>query len=208
MFLGQGGGDSREGCKIKLMSELVILLSHPRLESSIVNRRMIEGVREIDGVSVRHLESLYPDYKIDVGAERAAIEKADALVFQFPFYWYSAPSHLKRWQDEVMGYGWAFGPEGDKMKGKSFFVAVTTGGPQDSYQAGGYNNFSMPELLCPYEQMANLTGMRHFSPLVVHGAPELKLANGNSREEIIERHICVYRQQIYECLKKTEGEPE
>ena len=42
-------------------------------------------------------------YNIDLWSKEI-ISQASALVFQFPLYWMSAPSLLKKWQDEVFTY--------------------------------------------------------------------------------------------------------
>ena len=46
---------------------------------------------------------------------------------------------------------------------------ITKGGPEWSYRSGGYNNYSISELLRPLQQTANLCGMRWMAPFVVHG---------------------------------------
>jgi glutathione-regulated potassium-efflux system ancillary protein KefG len=47
---------------------------------------------------------------------------------------------------------------------------VSTGGPAQAYRKGGYNRFPVRELLAPWEQTANLCGMRFLAPFVVHAA--------------------------------------
>ncbi|GAL26611.1 NAD(P)H oxidoreductase YRKL [Vibrio variabilis] len=47
--------------------------------------------------------------------------KADVIVLQFPFYWYSMPALLKKWMDDVFSFNFAYGPEGDKLKVKISF---------------------------------------------------------------------------------------
>ncbi len=93
----------------------------------------------------------------------------DRIVFQFPLYWYSSPALLKEWQDVVLTYGWAYGAEGTKLHGREFMLAISTGGPEEAYQAGGYNNYSLSELLKPFQATANLTGMRYLPVLKVQG---------------------------------------
>ncbi len=91
----------------------------------------------------------------------------DRVVFQFPFYWYSSPPLLKKWFDDVLTYGWAFGPGGDHLKGKEFIVATTTGGKESEYHSGGYNWFTISELLRPI-QMHHHQMQRHLSPRYCH----------------------------------------
>lgn len=92
------------------------------------------------------------------------------IVFQHPFYWYSTPALFKEWQDRVLEYGFAYPPkEGKELQGKTWLSVITKGGPEWSYRSGGYNNYSISELLRPLQQTANLCGMRWMAPFVVHG---------------------------------------
>jgi hypothetical protein len=119
---------------------------------------------------VRDIYALYPEGRIDVEAEQQALLAHDRLVFQHPFYWYSVPPLMKQWLDDVLVYGWAYGPGGDALAGKEWVSAISTGGPADSYQAGGYNGFSMSEFLKPLQQTAHLLKTRFLPAYVFHGA--------------------------------------
>ncbi len=94
----------------------------------------------------------------------------DRIVLQFPFYWYSTSSLLKKWQDEVLSYGWAYGSGGYKLNGKEIIIATSTGGPEHAYVTGGYNKYSMSELLKPLQAMSNLVGTKFLIPYVFHKA--------------------------------------
>jgi len=152
------------------MRRVLILFAHPVLERSRVNRRLLEAVRALDGVTVRDLYELYPMLDIDVKAEQAALVEHDVIVFQHPFYWYSCPAILKEWQDLVLEHGWAYGKEGTQLRGKITLNAISTGGPEAAYRQGGYNRFTVRELLAPWDQTAHLCGMRFLAPFVVHGS--------------------------------------
>lgn len=69
-----------------------IFLFHPNLAESKINARMVKDIN----VEVRNIYALYPDGKIDVQKEQAALAKTDRIVFQFPMYWYSTPSLMKK----------------------------------------------------------------------------------------------------------------
>ena len=97
----------------------------------------------------------------------------DRIVFQHPFFWYSVPPLMKKWFDDVLTYGWAYGPGGTALKGKEWLSAISAGGPADAYQAGGYNNYSMSELLKPIQQTANLIGMTFLPAFILHGAVQV-----------------------------------
>ncbi|HYQ34113.1 MAG TPA: NAD(P)H-dependent oxidoreductase, partial [Lapillicoccus sp.] len=70
---------------------------------------------------------------------------------------------------QVLTYGFAYGTGGTALHGKTLQVVTTTGGPGESYQAGGHNRFTMTELMRPIHATAHLCGMPLAEPLVVHG---------------------------------------
>ena len=152
------------------MRRVLVLFAHPVLERSRVNRRLVDAIRGVDGVTIRDLYELYPTLSIDVEAEQAALLAADVVVFQHPFYWYSCPAILKEWQDLVLEHGWAYGASGTQLRGKITLNAITTGGPETAYRTGGYNRFTIRELLAPWDQTAHLCGMRFLAPFAVHGS--------------------------------------
>lgn len=151
----------------------LVVLSHPSLATSHANAPLADAIRDLPDVELRHLEALYPDGRIDVAAEQAAAVAAARIVLQFPFYWYSTPPMLKRWQDDVLAFGWAYGPGGTMLKGKTLLPVLTTGGPEAVYRAGGYNLYPVNELLRPLEVTAHLCGMKFAEPLVLYGVPNI-----------------------------------
>lgn len=61
-----------------------VFVTHPNINQSRVNSALAKGAASLTGVEVRYLYDLYPDGKIDVVAEQAALEKTDRIVLQFP----------------------------------------------------------------------------------------------------------------------------
>ena len=76
-------------------NKILILFAHPVLERSRVNRRLLEAVADLPGVTVHDLYERYPTLNIDVEYEQALLLEHDIYVFQHPFYWYSAPAIAK-----------------------------------------------------------------------------------------------------------------
>ena len=113
--------------------KILVNLFHPHLDSSRVNRAWARRLAAQPDITVRDIHALYPDGRIDVVAEQKALLAHDRLVFQHPFYWYSVPPLMKQWLDDVLVYGWAYGPGGDALAGKEWVSAISTGGPADSY---------------------------------------------------------------------------
>jgi putative NADPH-quinone reductase len=83
----------------------LVLVFHPDLTASRANRRLTEEMEKQANVTVHHVYEAYPDENIDVAAEQKLLENHDRIVLQFPFYWYSSPSLLKKWEDAVLTYG-------------------------------------------------------------------------------------------------------
>lgn len=123
-------------------------------------------------VYFRDLYQEYPDWKIDVEREQQLLLAHDRVVFQFPFYWYSCPPLLKKWFDDVLTFGWAFGPGGDHLKGKEFVVATTTGGTEKQYRSGGYNWFTISELLRPIQSTLTRCNGTYLPAFVTYDANE------------------------------------
>lgn len=176
----------------------LVILSHPALESSIANTTIIEQLqRSKHNITIRHLETMYNSYNIDVAAEQQALIEADTIIFQFPFFWYSVPAALKNWLDLVLTYNFAYGPEGDKLKGKHLIVSTTVGGPKESYTPLGYNHFNALELLKPLQQTAYLTQMNWHEPIFTHSMA----GSTNSKEHIIVR-ATEHSQKLLSTLQK------
>lgn len=151
------------------MKTLVIVV-HPNIESSRINKRRKEAVLNEPGITVHDLYEKYRNQPIDVEFEQQLLLAHDRIVFQFPLYWYSSPPLLKQWFDEVLAYGWAYGPGGTKLNGKEWVLAISAGAPEHAYQAGGSNAFSMSELTRPFQASANFVGMTFLPSFVQYDA--------------------------------------
>ncbi len=173
------------------MADVLVLAAHPHLASSHVNRALAKAVGAIGGrgVELRDLYALYPDYLIDIEAEQAALAQARLVVWQHPIHWYSMPPLMKLWVDEVLAFGWAYGPGGTALDGKDLWLVASTGGPQDSYRPDSYNRYFFDAFLPPYEQTAALCGMRFVPPLVLHGAHR-------ASDDELEAHAGIYTARL------------
>lgn len=149
---------------------VLLVLAHPALERSRANRALAKAAKGLPSVTFKDLYETYPDFVVDIEKEQAALTAHAVIALQFPLYWYSTPALLKEWLDLVWLHGFAYGENGEALKGKTLFVACTTGASAKAYHAHGYNRFSMDEFLRPLEQTAHLCGMVWETPFVVHGA--------------------------------------
>lgn len=173
----------------KPRSPAYVLAAHPNWRESRVNRLLLERARAVDTATVRDLYGSYPDYDIDVPAEQAAVEAAALVVLLHPIQWYSMPSLMKLWLDEVLRHGWAYGHGGTALQGKDLWLVATTGGAETSYHPQGYNRFFFDAFLPPYEQTAYLCGMRFLPPLLLHGAHR-------ASDQDIASHVQVFGERL------------
>ncbi len=143
------------------MTRLLIISGHPDLDHSLANRIILSDLQDLPGFQVeqRRLDRLYPDFRIDVAAEQAALVQADIIVWQFPLHWYALPALLKKWVDDVLVFGFAHGTGGDKLHGKPLIQSFTTGAPAEAYAYGKPMNYTIAEFLPPQIQTAALCGM-------------------------------------------------
>ena len=180
----------------------LVVLAHPSIgERSLANRIIIERIRPIKGVTIKDLYKECPTFRFDIEAEHKALLAAGSIVFQFPFYWYSVPGILKEWLDQVFTYGFAFGSAGDKLKGKQFLVSTTIGGPEDAYREGGFNNYSIDDLLKPLRQTANLSGMRYNTPIVSHSM--IYIPDVYNKKEEVEQRARIHADRLFQFIVQS-----
>jgi len=159
-----------------MSKKVLILFAHPSFETSRINRALINAIPE-SGITFHDLYEHYPEQMIDIPAEQALVESHDIVVFQHPLHWYSCPALMKNWIDSVLTYNWAYGPDGVVLKGKSWVHAITSGGAAGVYQRMAYNQFSLAELLRPFEQTAALCAMDYLQPLLTQDANNMSEAD-------------------------------
>jgi NAD(P)H dehydrogenase (quinone) len=93
----------------------------------------------------------------DVAQEQQKLLAADAVILQFPLWWFGMPAILKGWVDRVFAYGLAYGYRGEGnryrygdggLKGKRAMLSVIVGGPAQDYSPRGING-PLDQLLFP-----------------------------------------------------------
>jgi NAD(P)H dehydrogenase (quinone) len=93
----------------------------------------------------------------DVAEEQRKLIAADAVILQFPLWWFSAPAIVKGWIDRVFAYGLAYGYRGagnryrygeGAFTGKRALLSLTVGGPAIDYGSRGING-PLEQLLFP-----------------------------------------------------------
>ena len=88
------------------MKNILVVSGHPNPSASLANKTILESLRTaFPQAQFRELASLVKDGHFDPVPEQDALVKADVIVLQFPFNWYSVPGLLKTWIDEVLLHG-------------------------------------------------------------------------------------------------------
>jgi putative NADPH-quinone reductase len=135
-------------------SKTLVIVTHPDIDKSSVNKRWLEELeKNQDIVTIHQLNKNYPDNVIDVAAEQRLLLSHDNIIFQFPFYWFSTPPLLKKWLDDVLVRGFAYG-SGEterKLTGKRMGLAVSTGIKAVDYDRNGRYAFTLEELVRPLQ---------------------------------------------------------
>jgi NAD(P)H dehydrogenase (quinone) len=118
----------------------------------------------------------------DIRAEQAKLDWADAVVLQFPLWWYGMPAILKGWVDRTFVKGYAYGVrdpddpgrtlrygEG-RLAGKRALVVVSSGSPAAALGPRGING-QLDQVLFPLlHGTLWYVGMSVLPPVAIHGA--------------------------------------
>jgi NAD(P)H dehydrogenase (quinone) len=125
----------------------------------------------------------------DVGAEMAKLEWCNALILQFPLWWFSVPAILKGWVDRVFATGRIYGAgkwyDQGAFKGKRAMASLTTGGPETMYSATGLNG-DIDAILYPINHgILRFTGFDVLPPFI---AWSVARASTEQRQRYLERY--------------------
>ncbi|ARZ69041.1 NAD(P)H-dependent oxidoreductase [Streptomyces sp. HU2014] len=131
----------------------------------------------------------------DIAAEQEKVRWSDAVVLQFPMWWFSAPAILKGWIDRVFTAGFGYGPavpppysEG-ALAGRRALVSVTAGARESSFSDRGIHG-RLADILHPLQHgLFWFTGMEPLEPFAVFGAHELPEERFEAAERAYARRL-------------------
>lgn len=148
----------------------LVIYAHPDYKNSFANRIILEEFSKYaPEAEIRNIAELYPDGNFDIETEQKKLLDADILIFEFPFWWYSSPSIMHRYLEQVFTHGFAYGEEGVALQGTKFFLSFTTGGNREAYTKEGYQHYTIEDFMPQFIAMANLTGMQLVDTIVSYG---------------------------------------
>lgn len=137
------------------MKKTLVILAHPNIEDSRVNKRWKQELLLYpDEITIHEIYKAYPSWNIDVLKEQKLLEAYNNVILQFPLYWYSYPPLLKKWLDDVFTHGWAYGSTGNKLKGKKLGIAMSIGDKKENYLPAGSVSFTVDEIIAPFKACA------------------------------------------------------
>ena len=130
----------------------------------------------------------------DIQAEMDKLFWCDALILQFPLWWFGLPAILKGWVDRVFAsggriYGGGKWYDRGVFAGKRAMCALTIGGPPPIYSEQGLNG-PIAAILFPINHgMLYFTGFTVIEPFLVHAPVRIG-------EEDRKRHLERYRERV------------
>ena len=182
----------------------LLILAHPNFNKSIANKTIVERLQKSNlDIEIRNLHALYPDFSIDVQAEQDALLRHNTVVFQYPFYWYNMPAILKQWFDYVFVHQFAYGSQGDKLKGKNVVPSFTVGAFEDQYRTLEKHHFRVLEFCKNMEQTAYFAQMNYIDPVYFHGTSGVSGYGEYEIKDRAERHAEKLISLLSECSKKV-----
>jgi NAD(P)H dehydrogenase (quinone) len=138
------------------------------------------GAGPLDVLAAQERATLAGRLSADVAAEQEKVVWSDAVVLQFPMWWFSLPAILKGWVDRVFSNGFAFGvtvpppyTEGAALGGRRALLSVAIGARESAFSARGAHG-PLADVLFPVQHgVLWFTGMTPLEPFAVYGTVDL-----------------------------------
>ncbi|MFD0202440.1 MULTISPECIES: NAD(P)H-dependent oxidoreductase [Saccharothrix] len=133
------------------------------------------GDRPLDVLAAHERATLAGRLTADVTAEQEKVRWSDAVILQFPMWWFSVPAILKGWLDRVFTNGFAHGPAvpppySDKAAfgGRRALLSVTIGARETAFSERGAHG-RLADVLFPLQHgVLWFTGLVPLEPFVVY----------------------------------------
>jgi glutathione-regulated potassium-efflux system ancillary protein KefF len=168
----------------------LVIFAEPSLERVRLGRRLHELASALEGVQVRDLYELYPDFFIDAATERELLHQAALLVLVFQLRSYCLPALLVEWIDAVLS--------GSQLPTTRCWVIVGCPGAAADYRAGMAHGRSPADYLFCIEQTAAACGMGWIAPHVFYNADQAGTGD-------IDAHALKLERMIAETLGAVHG---
>lgn len=137
------------------------------------------GDRRLDVMNASERATLAGRLAPDIAAEQEKVLWSDAVILQFPMWWFSTPAILKGWIERVFTSGFGYGPalpppySENPLGGRRALVSVTAGARASSFSDRGIHG-QLADVLHPLQHgLFWFTGMAPLEPFVMYGANEV-----------------------------------
>ncbi len=137
----------------------------------------------------------------DIAAEQQKLLWADAVIFQFPLWWYSMPGIMKGWVDRVFANGFAYGLPDPKwpgrtqrygdglLEGRKVMIIVSTAAGEVALGPRGISGGVDDILFHINHGMIWYAGMQPLPPFVVYGATRTNSDRYGELESLLEQRL-------------------
>lgn len=132
--------------------------------------------RRLDVLGISGEATLAGRLAQDIAAEQEKLRWSDAVILQFPMWWFSVPAILKGWIDRVFTLEFAHGPsvpppysEG-ALAGRRALVSVTIGAREGAFSDQGIHG-RLSDILYPVNHgLFCFTGMTPLEPFALYSS--------------------------------------
>lgn len=178
------------------MPHTLVLHAHPYPRRSLVTQHLKAVFDAAPHTQVRSLYELYPDFDIDVTAEQQALSAASLLVWLAPVHWFSVPALMKHWFDRVLTNGWAYGHDGNALRGKTVWWVASAGADTAAYAPGGKHGRPFADFVAPIEQTARYCGMRWLPPYLIHAGHAMTEAERSAACDTLAQQLAQHQARV------------
>jgi NAD(P)H dehydrogenase (quinone) len=133
-------------------------------------------------------------FAADIQAEMDKLFWCDALILQFPLWWFGLPAILKGWVDRVFAsggriYGGGKWYDRGVFAGRRAMCSITIGGPPPIYSERGLNGPLAAILFPVHHGMLYFTGFAVIEPFLVHAPVRISAEERGA-------HLIRYRERV------------
>lgn len=151
------------------MKKVLIINGHPDAEKSVANKFILEKVGEmLPKAEVLTLSKEYPHGVFDIEREHARLEAAEVIVLEYPLYWYAFPWLLQKYLEDTLTFGFAYGTDDTRLKGKKVISSFTCGSDDTQYQPG-QSGETFEDLTRPLRATCWLCSMQFVDAVITTG---------------------------------------
>ncbi|NUS26847.1 MAG: NAD(P)H-dependent oxidoreductase [Streptomyces sp.] len=158
------------------LSDLYAMKWKPTVDADDYTDHGSDGARRLHVMRDSEEATLNGRLAPDIAAEQEKIRWSDALILQFPMWWFSTPAILKGWIDRVFTSGFGYGPEvpppyddnGSALAGRRALLSVTLGARETAFSDRGIHG-RLTDVLHPLQHgLFWFTGMAPLEPFAVY----------------------------------------